>query len=169
MKPLVDRLYRTKPGFADTGILGSSLGGLISYYIAWKYPQTFKYVGGMSGTFGWGYYKGNATVIDLYGQVRDLKSRGQVYYLDAGGDYPDGGCRSQPYMGIYDNELCDVDLMKAALESYGIANYPEDADAFPVTPADANIYHYYQPGAHHNEAAWNSRLYRALRFFFPKR
>ncbi len=169
VKPYIDGHYRTKSDFENTGILGSSLGGLISYYIAWKYPDVFKFVGGMSGTFGWGFYKGNKTVIELYGEVQNLKGRSQVYYLDAGGYYPEGGCGGRPYLGINDSELCDVDMMKAALEQAGIVNYPENPDVFPVTPADADIYHYHQAGAFHNEAAWNSRLYRALRFFFPKR
>ena len=169
VKARIDAAYRTKPDFENTGILGSSLGGLISYYIAWKYPEVFKFVGGMSGTFGWGFYKGNKTVIELYGEVQNLKGRSQVYYLDAGGYYPEGGCGGRPYLGINDSELCDVDMMKAALEAAGIAKYPENPDVFPVTPADADIYHYHQAGAFHNEAAWNSRLYRALRFFFPNR
>ena len=170
VKPAIDARYRTNPGREHTAILGSSLGGLISYYIGWKYPSTFKYVGGMSGTFGWGYFLGNTRVIDLYAAVEDLPARGQVYYLDAGGLYPEGGCPAAgSYEGILDEELCDVDRMRATLESKGINDYPENADEFPVTPREANIYHYWAEGAAHGEGAWNARLYRALRFFFPAR
>lgn len=59
--------------------------------------------------------------------------------------------------------------MKATLEAKGINRYPNDANSFPVEPGDANIYHYWEPGAPHSESAWNARLYRALRFFFPNR
>lgn len=168
VKPAIDGRYRTRPEREGTAILGSSLGGLISYYIAWKYPELFKYVGGMSGTFGWGHFLNNPRVIDLYAAVDDLPARGQVYYLDAGGTYPEGGCAPDgAYDGLGDEELCDVDRLKALLEAKGIVDYPLDADQFPIAPRSANIYHYWAPGAPHSERAWNARLYRALRFFFP--
>lgn len=168
VKPAVDGRYRTLPERDSTAILGSSLGGLISYYIAWKYPELFKCVGGMSGTFGWGYFLNNPRVIDLYAALGDLPAREQIYYLDAGGTYPGGGCSIEgAYDGLGDEELCDVDRMKALLESKGIDKYPEDADRFPLQPRDANIYHYWVPGAPHSESAWNARLHRVLRFFFP--
>lgn len=170
VKPAVDSRYRTSPDKANTAIFGSSLGGLISYYVAWRFPETFQFVGGMSGTFGWGYFRGETRIIDLYAGVSDLSARGHVYYLDAGGTYPEGGCPAEgSYDGIGDDELCDVDRMKATLEAKGINRYPNDANSFPVEPGDANIYHYWEPGAPHSESAWNARLYRALRFFFPNR
>ncbi len=47
LKPYVDSLYRTLPGRQNTGIMGSSLGGLISDYMALKYQEVF----GMAGLF----------------------------------------------------------------------------------------------------------------------
>jgi predicted alpha/beta superfamily hydrolase len=41
LKPLVDKTYRTLPGRGHTGIMGSSMGGLISHYALLRYPQTF--------------------------------------------------------------------------------------------------------------------------------
>lgn len=41
LKPHVDKTYRTKPGRGDTGIGGSSMGGLISAYTGIVYPQHF--------------------------------------------------------------------------------------------------------------------------------
>jgi enterochelin esterase-like enzyme len=41
LKPWVDRTYRTEPGPADTFILGSSMGGLISAYALAEYPGVF--------------------------------------------------------------------------------------------------------------------------------
>ena len=41
LKPWVDAHYRTRPGRLDTGIGGSSLGGLISFYAALRYPEVF--------------------------------------------------------------------------------------------------------------------------------
>jgi len=41
LKPLIDANYRTLPGRADTFIMGSSMGGLISQYAMSQYPDVF--------------------------------------------------------------------------------------------------------------------------------
>jgi len=45
LKPYIDSLYRTRSGREDTGILGASMGGLISLYAAIEYQEVF----GMAG------------------------------------------------------------------------------------------------------------------------
>ncbi len=40
LKPLIDRTFRTLPGAPHTAIGGSSLGGLISLYLAFTYPTS---------------------------------------------------------------------------------------------------------------------------------
>ncbi|GAA4320015.1 hypothetical protein GCM10023115_46800 [Pontixanthobacter gangjinensis] len=51
LKPHIDRSFRTKPGFENTGIFGSSLGGLVSFYAALQYPEIFGMVGVYSPSF----------------------------------------------------------------------------------------------------------------------
>ena len=51
LKPFVDENYRTLPGREYTGIMGSSLGGLISFYIAHKYQDVFSKAGVFSPSF----------------------------------------------------------------------------------------------------------------------
>ncbi len=51
LKPYVDEHYRTLPGREHTGIMGSSLGGLISFYTAMKYQEDFSKVGVFSPSF----------------------------------------------------------------------------------------------------------------------
>lgn len=41
LKPFIDTNYRTKPGRADTSIMGSSAGALISLYAICEYPDVF--------------------------------------------------------------------------------------------------------------------------------
>ena len=41
LKPYIDTHFRTKTGRYHTGIGGSSLGGLLSYYATLKYPKIF--------------------------------------------------------------------------------------------------------------------------------
>ena len=51
LKPYIDKTYRTKKQQKHTGLIGSSLGGLISYYGGLKYPKTFGKIGALSPSF----------------------------------------------------------------------------------------------------------------------
>ncbi len=48
LKPAIDRRYATLPGPESTTVLGSSMGGLISWYALAEYPQVFGAAGGLS-------------------------------------------------------------------------------------------------------------------------
>ena len=41
LKPFIDSTYRTRKDAAHTGLGGSSLGGILSLYLALKYPRVF--------------------------------------------------------------------------------------------------------------------------------
>ena len=41
LKPWADANYRTLPGREHTAVIGSSMGGLMSHYMALQYPQVF--------------------------------------------------------------------------------------------------------------------------------
>jgi alpha-glucosidase len=51
LKPYIDKNYRTKSQQKYTGLIGSSLGGLISYYGGLQYPKTFGKIGALSTSF----------------------------------------------------------------------------------------------------------------------
>jgi predicted alpha/beta superfamily hydrolase len=53
LKPFLDRTYRTRPGPADTGLGGSSLGGLISLFLGLECPNTFGKIAVMSPSVWW--------------------------------------------------------------------------------------------------------------------
>lgn len=53
LKPFVDATYRTRADRDSTGVAGSSLGGLISLYLALHYPHVFGRVGVMSPSLWW--------------------------------------------------------------------------------------------------------------------
>ncbi|MHB8878859.1 MAG: alpha/beta hydrolase [Myxococcaceae bacterium] len=162
LKPAVDGRYRTLTGRESTGLLGSSLGGLISYYVGLKNPAVYKYVGGMSSTFGWG----TPTAITLFSQAADLSTRDQVYYLDSGGGPPSAGPCLYPANDDSTDNYCETLAMKSALETLGVNRYPLDPDATTLMPADVNVMHWWTQGAPHNEAAWRVRLHRVFRLFF---
>ncbi|MEO8533998.1 MAG: alpha/beta hydrolase-fold protein [Flavobacterium sp.] len=51
VKPYIDKNYRTKTKAKNTLIMGSSLGGLVSYYAILKYPKVFGKAGVFSPSF----------------------------------------------------------------------------------------------------------------------
>ena len=51
LKPYIDKTYRTKPSAENTAIIGSSLGGLISFYGGLKHPTSFGRIGALSTSF----------------------------------------------------------------------------------------------------------------------
>jgi len=78
VKPYVDQTYRTLPGKENTAIMGSSLGGLVSCYIARRNPQVFTKAGCMSSSFWW-----NSEAFTV--QVEQSTAHPAVrFYLDAG-------------------------------------------------------------------------------------
>ena len=59
VKPLIDEKYLTIPDREHTGIVGSSMGGLISLYAFFRHPEIFGFAGVMSPSL-WINEKGSA-------------------------------------------------------------------------------------------------------------
>jgi predicted alpha/beta superfamily hydrolase len=77
VKPLIDHTFRTRPEREATGIMGSSMGGLISVYGFFRHAAVFGFAGGLSPAF---WYGGQP----LYNFVlRAAPVRGRLY-LDRG-------------------------------------------------------------------------------------
>ena len=51
LKPYIDKNYRTLSSAKNTGLVGSSMGGLISFYTGMKYPEKFGKLGVFSPSF----------------------------------------------------------------------------------------------------------------------
>ena len=74
LKPHIDLKYRTKPKAKHTTIFGSSLGGLVSFYAALKFPETF----GNAGVFSPSFWFTN----DIYEYAKTAKrSKVKFYFL----------------------------------------------------------------------------------------
>ena len=76
LKPLVDAKYRTLSGPTDTAVMGSSLGGVVSFYLGWQWPDVFGKVACLSSTFA---YRD-----DLLERVFVEPKRKLQIYLDSG-------------------------------------------------------------------------------------
>jgi predicted alpha/beta superfamily hydrolase len=79
IKPWVDEQLRTLPGPGDTFVIGSSLGGVVSFYLGWEWPEVFGNVACLSSTFG---YRDDLTARVRYEQLGARK--GLKIYLDSG-------------------------------------------------------------------------------------
>jgi predicted alpha/beta superfamily hydrolase len=76
LKPFIDAKYRTLVDSEHTAVMGSSLGGVVSFYLGWQWPQVFGQVGCLSSTFGFR--------DDLLDRVTAEPKRKIRIYLDSG-------------------------------------------------------------------------------------
>jgi predicted alpha/beta superfamily hydrolase len=146
IKPLIDRDFRTLPDRSHTGLIGSSMGGLISLYAFFQYPDTFGFVGAMSPSL----WFANQAMITYIKEAPFYPGRiyadiGSLEYAGAINDGKATGRRTvKPYTGSV-RHLCDL------LQRKG---YQSGVDLLCVE----------EEGATHQEAAWANRLPNALRF-----
>jgi predicted alpha/beta superfamily hydrolase len=78
VKPYIDAHYRTKSGRDDTGIMGSSLGGLISHYAICRYPDVF----GKAGLFSPSYWY--TAPIYAYTKAHPPRTDARLYFYAGG-------------------------------------------------------------------------------------
>lgn len=75
LKPYVDKNYRTKTNANNTCLWGSSLGGLVSFYGALKYPEVFGKVGCFSPSF----WFNRKEIFGLMEQTKNFKTK--IFFL----------------------------------------------------------------------------------------
>jgi len=75
LKPQIDKRYRTKPNTKNTMFIGSSLGGLTSFYALLKYPTVF----GKAGVFSPAFWINRDSIVALAQNTKKLKSK--IYFL----------------------------------------------------------------------------------------
>jgi predicted alpha/beta superfamily hydrolase len=133
-KPFIDRTYRTRPGLADTFIMGSSMGGLISLYAICEYPDVFGGAGCVSTH--WPAVEG---VITPYLRERLPDPASHRIYFDYGTE--------------------TLDALYAPLQ----AETDKVMVAAGFTQGDNWVTRVF-PGTNHSESAWQSRVDIPLRF-----
>jgi predicted alpha/beta superfamily hydrolase len=138
LKPFIDSEYRTLPDRANTGLGGSSLGGLVTLYLGLHHPDVFGKLIVMSPSVWWA----NRAILR---EVRKLRgSLPQKIWLDIGtceGQNPDACVKNA-------EELAEALIAKGW--------NPEQDFKF--------VEDY---GAGHDEKAWGYRMRDALKFLFP--
>jgi hypothetical protein len=151
VRPLADATWGEP---ATVGVMGSSLGGLISFHVADRAPGEYAFAASLSGTMGWGSIGAdNETMIARYAAAGH---RGTALYLDSGGYGTT--CADADGDGTHDDDPDAAD------------NYCETAQLRDVLEAggytfDVDLFHWHEPGAEHNEAAWADRVWRPMEIF----
>jgi predicted alpha/beta superfamily hydrolase len=74
LKPQIDQKYRTKIKKKNTLIMGSSLGGLVSFYAILKYPKVFGKAGVFSPSFWF-----SDKIYDVAENTKKIKSK--IYFM----------------------------------------------------------------------------------------
>lgn len=124
-------------GRADVGMLGSSLGGLISCYAGYTRSHVYGRVGCMSSSFWWDSDNFNNTIVGS----QPLPRADTVFYIDSG-DMQQGGCAPPQDC---DDRVESVDV-REHLRKLGWR-------------LNSTLFYYLQHGGVHNEASWAARFW----------
>ena len=153
IRPHIEATYGTT---GKDGVLGSSLGGLVSLYIAERYPGRYDFAASLSGTLGWGRFaEDNDTIEELWLAAPPPET---AVYVDSGGDPGGAGCVDPDGDGFPED---DPD----ASDNYCETRHFADALAASGYTWDVDLFHWWEPDAPHNEAAWASRVGMPLDLF----
>jgi enterochelin esterase-like enzyme len=137
--PFLRSEYRLRDGAENTGIGGSSLGGLLSLWLGLRHAETFGKLAVLSPSVWWNHKYIVSYVNDV---APELVKRPRLW-LDVG----DAEGR---------RTLADVELLEARLKIHG---WREGLD----------LHYERVAGGTHDEGAWAERVGPLLRFLFPAR
>jgi predicted alpha/beta superfamily hydrolase len=138
LMPVIDAQYRTLTGPANTGAIGSSMGGVVSLYMGWQFTGNFARVGALSGAWA---------VTQLDERVGGQAAPDVRLWIDSG----DSGTANDNYWPTY--TLRD-NLLRTA----------RPGGAMPLF---GNLRHTVGFQQQHNEAAWASRIGEVFAYLFP--
>ena len=106
LKPYVDKNYRTKSNAKNTCLWGSSLGGLVSFYGALKYPEVFGKVSCFSPSF----WFNRKEIFELMKQTKTFKTK--IYFLCGDNEGDDDMVRDLNYMEYQVNtKRCECQML----------------------------------------------------------
>lgn len=138
LKPFIDATYRTLPDRANTYVMGSSMGGLVSQYAMSKHPETF----GGAGCVSTHWPAGDGVTLDDFAKFLPDPAT-HKYWFDYGTATLDASY--EPYQ-------------KRADEILRKAGYVEGKDWITKK----------FEGAEHSEKAWRLRVDQPLKFLIGR-
>jgi enterochelin esterase-like enzyme len=135
--PFLHERYRLLQGAEQTGLGGSSLGGLVSLWLGLQHPEIFGKLAVLSPSVWWNH----RYIVRYVDEVAPGLPQGPRIWLDAGDQE---GRRT----------LADAELLHRRLQAHG---WREGVDLHFEIARDGR----------HDEAAWAERVRPMLRFLFP--
>jgi predicted alpha/beta superfamily hydrolase len=143
VKPVIDRMYATKPEPRHTTVGGSSMGGLISLWLAHWYPDVFGKCAALSPSLWWDDELVLREFRDHPEGLRKVR-----FWIDTGTN--EGGNPQACQAQVRRTRRLAKLLSTAGLRRGREFKYREVA------------------GAEHNEHAWAARFHEVLGFFFRR-
>ena len=138
LKPFIDENFRTKPHRNYTGIIGYSLGGLISFYAGIKHQKTFSKIGAFSATYLW-----NDTIYSFANNSPVLFDDTKFYCIV-------GLNENATFEGVLYDMITTMNKMVKILRSVGYKN------------VFAKVY----KDGEHDDWFWSREFPRAFTYFF---
>jgi len=136
VKPLIDKQYRTLPRREHTAVMGSSMGGLVSLYLIFLFPEIFSKAGCLSSSLFWH----DHAVFDFISSQESVPNKVKIY-IDHGG-VGDEAKYAPDYRG-----LRDLLIEKGCRPGIDLA-------------------YCFDKRGDHSERSWARRVKRPLRFLF---
>lgn len=162
LKPKIDRDYRTLPGVANTGVMGSSMGGICSLALAWEHPKVFGNAACLASSFQIEKRYFLEQVLRPY----QGKRKPFAVYLDSGAVDYSGGDDGRKHTEAVVAELRrigwkDGKTLQHYLDVESLTEAQYEQAGLPRSKwAEANT-------SRHNEFYWRWRAWRPLTFMFP--
>jgi predicted alpha/beta superfamily hydrolase len=141
--PLVKQKIRIAND-AKFGLLGSSLGGLLSCYGGWTRPHVYDVVGCMSSSFWWNLEDFNRVILHNGTSSSSSSKNNTTFYLDSGTGIPPQS----------DDDEFETLRVKSSLLSLG-------------KKKNHSLYYYLDDGGQHSEMSWGRRFWIPISLLFP--
>jgi len=137
--PLMKSFYRIViNGPSNYGILGSSLGGLISCYAGWTRPNVWGISGCMSSSFWWNSEDFNNVIL----VNRAKPSKNSIFYLDSGNTGPSN------------DDVTQTIKVRDHITQLGWELL-------------TNLFYYLDKGGQHSEKYWGTRFHEPMTDLYP--
>ena len=160
LKPKIDSDYRSRPEPENTGLMGSSMGGICSIVMAWDHPEVFGRAASLSGSF----QVEGSNFLNRILRAYQGKPKPIRLYLDSGVVDFTGGDDGQRLTAAVVEEFRRIGWSRTLMHYVDAKplNLPEIAK----TGLRQDKWSEAQT-SQHNEFYWRLRSWRALTFLFP--
>lgn len=162
LKPRIDREFRTLKTSANTGVMGSSLGGICSVTLAWEFPRVFGRAASLSGSF----QIERRNFLEQALRPYDGKPKTLRLYLDSGTIDFTGDDDGRKLTNLIVTELRRIGWK----DEKNLRHFTDAAPASEHAMEQAGLRRDKWGEAQksqHNEFYWRLRAWRALEFLFP--